>query len=70
MEYQRGTDHLKGGPGLTGSRVPQDGMTPLHWAAEMGHEEVVVALLAAEADKEARDQVIGGREFGVMLASG
>jgi len=39
-------------------------------AAEKGDAAVVVALLAAEVDKEAKAEVIGGRELGVMLQSG
>ena len=50
--------------------MPQWGKTPLHVAAEKGSAAGVGALLAAEADKEAKDQVIGGREFGVMLEGG
>jgi hypothetical protein len=40
--------------------MPQSGTTPLHMAAEEGHAAVVGALLAAKADKEAKDQVRGG----------
>ena len=59
--------------------MPQYGMTPLHLAAkqghfqlaaEQGHSAVVVALLQAKAEKEAKDQVSGGREFGVVLERG
>jgi ankyrin repeat protein len=32
-------------------------MTPLHLAAEKGHAAVAGALLAAGADKDAKDQV-------------
>ena len=44
--------------------MPQEGKTPLHWAAKNGHAAIVKALLAAEADKEAKDQVSGGRGEG------
>ena len=40
-------------------RAPQIGWTPLHWAAEKGHAAVVEKLLAAQADKEAKDMVRG-----------
>ena len=35
----------------------QSGATPLHIAAEKGHTEVVKALLAAGANKDAADKV-------------
>ena len=60
LEYQRGPNHGGGGSSLTGSRVPQDERTPVHVAANQGHAAVVGALLAAKADKEAKDQVKGG----------
>ena len=60
LEYQRGTNHWGGGAWLTGSRVWQHGRTPLHWAAKAGHAAFVGALLAAEADKDAKDHVRGG----------
>ena len=50
--------------------MPQNGQTPLHWAAVNGHAAVVAALLEAEADKEAKDKVIGGRDSEGMLKSG
>ena len=59
FEYQRGANHGAKGAWLTGCRVPQDGCTPLHLAAEKGHAAVVEALLAAEADKDAADRVRG-----------
>ena len=59
LEYQRGTNHGRGGGWLTGSRIWQYGKTPLHWAAKKGHVAVVGALLAAEADKDATDEVRG-----------
>ena len=49
------------GAWLTGSRVWQNGRTPLRLAAEKGHAVVVGALLAAEADKDATVEVRGGR---------
>ena len=64
LEYQRGANHGGGGAWLTGSRVWQNGRTPLHLAAEEGHAAVVGALLAAEADKDAKDEVRGGRVQG------
>ena len=59
LEYQRGTNHGGRGAWLTEYRVPQGGMTPLHLAVEKGHS-AIVALLAAKADKEARDEVRRG----------
>ena len=43
------------------SRVPQHGLTPLHHAAVLGEWAPVEALLAARANKEAKDDVRGGR---------
>ena len=60
LEYQRGTNHRANGTWLTGSHVSQYGRTPLHWAALHGHAAVVVAFLAEGADKDAKDQVMGG----------
>ena len=48
-----------GGGWLTGYRVLQDEKTPLHMAVEKGHQ-VVVALLAAVADKVANEEVRRG----------
>ena len=59
LEYQRGTNHGGGGSWLTGSRVPQDGMTPLHYAAKYGHGAIVGVLFAAGADKDAETEVSG-----------
>jgi hypothetical protein len=42
---------------LTGSRVAQNGMMPLHYAAESGHEAAIKALLAAKTDVDAQDEV-------------
>ena len=53
-----------GGAWLTGSLVPQRGKTPLHSAADYGSEAVVGALLKAGVDKEAKDEVKGGRVQG------
>ena len=39
------------------SRAPQNGSTPLHSAALGGHAVVVDKLLAAGAEKDARDKV-------------
>ena len=64
MEYLRGINHGGGGAWLTGSRVPQDGQTPLHWAAENGREAMMELLCKAGADKEAKDEVSGGRVQG------
>ena len=35
----------------------QDGTTPLHWAARLGHTATVEMLLKAGADVKARDKV-------------
>jgi len=40
--------------------VPQRGQTPLHAAAQRGHEAIVRALLKAGADKETKTPVGGG----------
>ena len=40
----------------------QNGDTPLHQAASVGHAEVVRMLLDAKADKEAKDTVRGARD--------
>ena len=75
VEYQRGTNNGGGGAWLTESRVPQFGRTPLHWAVKRGHAAVVGVLLAAEADKDATDEVrVGGYRasrvrFGVVYIS-
>ena len=42
---------------LTRRRAPQNGMTPLHFAAGRGHLAVVQALEKAGADKDAPDEV-------------
>jgi ankyrin repeat protein len=42
---------------LTGSRVAQWGWTPLHYAASIGHEAAIKALVAAKADVDATDEV-------------
>ena len=60
LVYQRGTNHGGGGAWLTGSRVPQNGETPLHLAAVSGHEAIVGAILKAGTDKDAKDQVRRG----------
>jgi ankyrin repeat protein len=39
------------------SPAPQNGWTPLHSASRNGHVEVVEALLAKDADVEAREKV-------------
>jgi len=57
LKHQRGSNHEGGRAWLTGSRVPQGEMTPLHLAAEKGHTAVAGALLAAGADKDATCEV-------------
>ena len=59
---------------LTGSRVVQNGMTPLHPAAAQGHEAAIKALVAAKADVHVKDVVRwgglggrGGRRFRVYI---
>ncbi len=51
---------------VVGPRFPQDGVTPLLWAAQHGTPDVVGVLVAAGADKEARDEVgaMGAGTFG------
>lgn len=43
---------------------PQDKWTPLHVAAQKGHLPVVLALLAAGAKTEAKDEVHTARRMG------
>ena len=40
--------------------MAQDEWTPLHVAAQMGHEVAIKALVAAKADVHAKDSVRGG----------
>ena len=42
---------------LTRRRAPQDGLTPLYWAAFKDHPEVVKLLLKAGADVTEMDKV-------------
>ena len=70
MEHQRRTNHGGGEAWLTGSRVPQGEMTPLHLAAEKGHTAVAGALLAAGAVKDAKGEVRREREFEGIFESG
>ena len=35
----------------------QDKKTPLHWASERGHSEVITVLIAHGGDVEAQDKV-------------
>ena len=45
---------------LTRQRAPlQYGFTPLHWAARLGSEGAIGVLLAAGADRQAKDNVSG-----------
>ena len=46
---------------LTGRRLAQEGDTPLHVASVCGRGAEIKALLAAEADVNAKDRVRGGR---------
>ena len=55
---------------LTGSRVAQFGMTPLHRAAQYGEEIAIKALVAAKADVHAKDKVRVGEEGGRRGAQG
>ena len=45
---------------LTGRYVVQKGWTPLHQAAENGHEAAIKALVAAKADVRGKNEVRGG----------
>ena len=49
----------EGGGCLSAIPVPQNERTPLHLAAEEGHEVMVEKLLAAGGKKEAKDKVTG-----------
>ena len=57
-----GCRHLRGGRACLPDRcrAPQRGWTPLHFAAMFGHATVAGQLLAAGADVEAKDTVMGG----------
>ena len=57
---------------LTASRVAQNGMTPLHWAATRGRDAAIRALVAAKADVHAKTDVrVGGRgRLGVQVGRG
>ena len=48
-------------------RAAQDGLKPLHKASWKGHATVVEQLLAAGADKEAKDPVSGERGGGCQV---
>ena len=54
----------RGGGLADGKPRAQNGKTPLHEAAGRGSEAVVGALLVAGADKDAKDEVWGGRVQG------
>ena len=47
---------LKKAPGLVNAK-DERGMTPLHYAASLGHEEMAKVLLAAKADVNAKDKL-------------
>ena len=48
---------------LTRGHAPQDGATPLHVVALLGHLKVARLLLEAGADINAKDTVSGGRRM-------
>jgi len=64
LECQPGTNHGERGALADGEPREQHGRTPLHFAADYGSEAVVGTLLVAGADKDAKDEVSGGRVQG------
>ena len=59
---------------LTRGHAPQDGDTPLHVVAHMGHLEVARLLLKAGADMNAKDTVsersVGDEGLGIRTRGG
>ena len=55
---------------LTRRRAPQDGCTPLHFAAPEGYAEVVQLLVKEGADKDAQTEVTEGRGLDVGRTNG
>jgi hypothetical protein len=61
---QSSADKIRSTVHCTEIHSPQDGRTPLHFAADHGHMEVLAALIAGKADIEAKTTVRGARYTG------